>query len=103
MVNFKRPVDGLGVSAVERANRAAMMRYAARPGMGAADFVTSLTQSPTGGSGIMDFLIGGVVGFAVAPDDKTRYMWAIAGGALTMILGSVGMASVAGAAIWTKR
>ena len=72
-------------------------------GVGAADFVTSLTASPTGGNSVLDFLIGGVVGLAVAPDDKTKYMWAIAGGALTMIMGSVGMAGVAGAAIYSKR
>jgi hypothetical protein len=81
MTGFKKPVSGVG----------------------AADFVTALTGSPTGGSGLLDFLIGGVVGYAVSPDEKSKYVWAIAGGALTMILGSVGMAGVAGASIYTRR
>jgi len=70
---------------------------------GAADFISSLTGSPTGGSSVMDFLVGGLVGYAVAPDDKTRVVWGIAGGALTAVLGVIGMIGTAGAAIYVKR
>ena len=72
-------------------------------GMGAADFVSSLTGSPTGGSSVLDFLVGGLVGYAVAPDEKSRIMWGIAGGALTAVLGVIGMVGTAGAAIYVKR
>ncbi len=72
-------------------------------GLGAADFVSSLTGSPTGGNSVMDFLVGGLVGYAVAPDDKTKFMWAIAGGALTSVLGVIGMVGTAGAAVYVKK
>jgi len=60
-----------------------------------------LAKSPTGSS-LFDAVLGGALGYALAPKPEQRLLWAGAGAAATGLTGSIGLWAMTGLSLWIQ-
>jgi hypothetical protein len=55
------------------------------------------------GSGLVDAILGGAIGYAVAKDPKDRMLWAGGGAAAGLLAGTLGLLGLVGVAVWVRQ